>query len=194
MMNKMSITQITLPTAAQSQLDNYNGSRMVARSSYSVPQGTNWAIIGLVLVDAATPEDEAALVAALTGLAGISAVGDPRLWGQLPATLETGDTHQCKLHTTVTLGCTAGTANNNWSLQERKHATVAPPLGKKWLVVNCAVPSPLTNQMSVDTLESACEGIVGVTTAKVLAFGSVPNPATGVVVTVESRMRIDPVT
>ena len=187
----MSLVQITPPTSAQTQLASYNGSGMVAHSSYNVPQGTNWAVIGLVLVDAATPADEDALVAALTGLADISTVGNPRLWGQLPESLEVGDTYECKLHVTVTLGCTTGTPSNKWLLQERKYTTVAPPLGKKWMVCNCVLPAALTNQASVNTLQAACAAIAGITTAKVLVCGSVPSPAAGVVVTVESRMRID---
>ena len=187
----MSLVQITAPSASQQQLDAYNGSQMVARSSYNTPPGKDWAVIVLVLVDAATPAAEAPLVAALEGLAGIVTVANPRLWGQLPASLEIGETYECKLHVTVTTTCTTGTAENNWSLQARQHATTKPPLGKKWVVVNCIIPAALTDQASVDALESACKSIAGVTTAKVVMFGSVPNPANNIIVIVESRMRID---
>jgi len=189
----MTLQIVTEPTAAQNQLSNYNGSSMVARSSYTPSQGANWGVIGLVLGDTVTTGDEDAIVAALEGLAGITSVADPRLWGQLPAELLSGETYEAKLHTTVTLGCTAGTANNQWALQERKHATVKPPLGKKWMVCTCVLPSALTDQASVTALQGAIQAIAGITTAKVMAFGSVPNPATGIVVQVESRMRIDPV-
>jgi len=187
----MTIKQITEPSAAQDQLSDYNGSSMVASSSYTPDQGTDWAVIGLLLVDAATPDDEDAIVAALKGLDSITAVANPRLWGQLPAELLAGETYEAKLHVTVTTGCTAGTANNQWWLQERKHSTAKPPLGKKWIVCNCVLPAALTDQASVDALESACEAIAGITTAKIMVFGSVPSPATGIVVTVEGRMRID---
>jgi hypothetical protein len=195
----MTLLQPTEPTAAQDQLNDYNSSVMVKRASYSPSAGMHYAMIGLVLADAAVPGDEATLVADIVALAGITSVGNPRFWGQIPSTLhvnpggEDPDTHEAVLYSTANLGCVTGTTNNNFSLSDRRHGTVKPPLDKKWMVINVVLPGGFADQAAVDVLETALEGVTGVTTAKVLLFGQVPDAAVSVSLSVETRVRIDPV-
>lgn len=194
----MTLQQITEPTAAANQMEDYNSSAMVGRASYSPAPGTKWAVVGLVLDDNMTTADEATLVVSIESLASVIAVANPRFYGVFPAILYINEgletpTHEAWLHSTVRLSCITGFANNQFTLIEQRHTTIKPPLGKKWIVCNCVVSSLPTNQTEVNAFQTALEAIMGITTAKLLAWGIVPAISTNISVTVEARMRIDPI-
>jgi hypothetical protein len=194
----MALLIITEPSPAETQLRNYNGSWMVQRATYQPGAGLHWAVVGLVLHDAVTANDEAALIAAIEGLAAIVAVADPRVFGQLPAVLEVNaglaePTHDITLHSTIRAAYVNGFIANNYSVVDQRHATVQPPLGKKWMVCNCVVAASPISQAEIDAVQASLVALAGITEAKVLSWGTVPLTATGISLAVETRMRIDPI-
>jgi len=195
----MTIVEIVEPSEAQRQLALYNrASDMVKRADYTPPAGTAWAVVGLVLVDAATPANETTLINAMTALAEITAVANPRIWGELPSAIlinpEGGDpTHECKLCVESLLSARVGYGGDRQSLQQRKYEEVSPPLGKKWIVCNVVLAAPIAQAADIVALEAALTGIAGVTVAEHLIDGVVPENATGAKLSITTRMRIDPI-
>ena len=181
-------------TAATEQINDYNShGPLVRQAIYSPPAGTEWAMIGLVLADAAVTDDESTLVSDIEALAGISSVANPRFWGQMPASILVGVTHEGKLVSEAVLTCKTGFPSNQFDIQKRLFGIVKPPVNKKWMVVNCVLPGAFADQAAVTAIETALEGITGITTAKLLLTDNVPSLATNISLTVTTRMRIDEV-
>ena len=196
----MTVLQIEETSSAQIQLRTYNeASAMIKRPTYSPPAGTAWAVVGCVLADAATPADvDSTLVPAIEALSEVTSVADPRIWGQTPATLEINPeapadpTHEIKIHCNANLSCQIGTAGDKYSYSERRSETQKPPLGKKFIILNIVVPAKL-DATSKSALEAAITGITGIMVCEHLIDGQVPDDASTVQLTIETRMRIDPI-
>lgn len=195
----MALEILTEPAASQQQLDLYNrsSSSLIKRSTYSPTPGLNWAIIGCVLADAATQDDVPTLVSNIQSLGEVDTVASPQFWGQVPSELlinPSGEaaTHECKLHVSSALSCSVGYGGDTRGLSQKQNETLKPPLNKKWLVLNIVVPSGL-NENRISNLESAVQGVTGITTCEHLVDGTVPDNASSVSLQISTRMRIDPV-
>lgn len=195
----MALEVLTEPAASQQQLDLYNRSStsLIKRATYSPSAGLNWAIIGCVLADVATQEDVPTLVSNIQALGEVDNVVSPQFWGQIPSELlinPSGEdaTHECKLHVSSNLSCTVGYGGDTRGLSQKQNETITPPLNKKWLVLNVVTPSGM-NENRISNLESAVQGVTGITTCEHLIDGTVPSNASQCSLQISTRMRIDPV-
>jgi hypothetical protein len=196
----MTLEIIQETDAAQQQLDLYNkASQMVKQKTYNVNAGLTWVVVGLVLADTATPADEQTLVDAITALPEVTLVADPRFWGQTPASLlinpdaPADPTHEALLCTEARVAGQIGYGGDVRSFSETQFESLAPPLNKKWLVCNLVLPAPLSTEQMITDLETALEGVTGITTAEHLIGGTIPANASGTQIVITTRMRIDPV-
>lgn len=193
----MAVIQLAEPDAGASQKDVYNsnvGGSLNRMVSVDVPGGIHWAVVGIVLADVATPADvEATLVPAVVALAEVTSVNGDQLYGVVPATIQAAS-HEAVLNVTASMSGLVNDGNGGtYTEVTRKHNTVKPPVGKKWVVLCCRVPASLDNA-GVLALKNAIDGIAGTTTVKVLLDGSTPARATGDVrVDIAAHLRIEAV-
>jgi hypothetical protein len=121
------------------------------------------------------------------------------VWGQLPATLlinpdpPDDPTHEAKLLVSGASSGNIGPVGDKRAWSERQMEVVKPPLGKKWLVCNCVFPASVSTAQEISDLQDALEGITGVTSAYHLIGGTMPTDVTQGQVSIEVRMRIDPI-
>jgi hypothetical protein len=194
----MTIAKATLKTSAQQQVELWNSAGPhVIQQTYAPPAGTNWAIVGLVMADAFDPDtDETTIVNAVEALSEVTTVGNPRIYGQTDADIEINPeapedpTHEWVLLVNSTMSMQAGTAGDKRTRVERELERVKPPSGKQWLVLNLVVPSPL-DAAGIAVLESAIQGVTGITTCEHLIDGTVRADATQVSLQIEARIRLD---
>jgi hypothetical protein len=188
----MAVDEIVEVSDANKQLDTYNrASGMVKRKSYSPSPGTAWAIVGCVVGDAAVPGDIPAIVTLIEALAEVTSVVGDQVFGQMPTTILAAD-HEAWLLVSGALSGQRGFGGDTFAYSERRTERVKLPLDKKWAVLALVLPAEL-DQAGIATLEAAIEGVAGVTTCEHLIDGLVPANATGVSLTTEIRMRIDPI-
>jgi len=147
--------------------------------------------LGLVLNDVVVQGDEDTLVADLEGLSGITNVADPRFWGQAPSSILAAD-HEFKVIIISRLTCMVGYNTDLRAHREEENETIKPLVNKKFMVVNCVIPVEL-GQSGIAALESAVEGICGITTCEHLIGGVVPVNASNINLNINSKMRIDPI-
>ena len=195
----MALEILTEPSEAQQQMDLYNRSStsLIKRSTYSPPAGTNWVVMGCVLADVATTGDVSTLVSNIQSLGEVDSVASPQFWGQVPSELfinPSGEdaTHECKLLVESNLACTVGYGGDTRGFSQKQNENIKPPLNKKWLVLNAIIPSGL-NENRISNLESAVEGVAGITTCEHLVDGTVPENASSARLSITTRMRIDPI-
>jgi len=195
----VTVVKAELKSAAQQQLSLWNESGPhVLRTTYTPTAGLSWCVVGCVMADAFDPDGhEAALVAGIVALANVTAVAQPRLYGETPATIEVNPeppedpTHEVVLHTSSALSCTMGPVTDRRS----KYRPVKPPVAKQWMVLNLVLTGPL-DTAGIAALEAAIEAIqIGgqqaVTQCEHLIGDTVPADATGISLAIESRIRID---
>lgn len=197
----MTLEIIQETDAAQQQLDLYNrASNMVKRSSYNVNAGLTWAVIGLILDDSVTTDDEATLVSAIEALSEVNVVGDPRFWGQTPSSVlinpdaPADPTHEVLVYSEARVVGQIGYGADLRSFSETQVEAVKPPVNKKWLVFNAMLAAPLASAQDVLDLEAALEGIGGgtvVTKAEHLIGGTIPSNASNTSIQITTRMRIE---
>jgi len=192
----MAIIALSEPTAAQQQKEIFNrnvGGNLNQRAEFSVPAGVHWAVVGCVVADAATPSDVTnTLVPAIEGLAQVTSVNGDQFWGQVPASIEAPD-HECVL--TVTSRCVAGIGPGGDYFEQATQGVeqLKPPVGKKWFVAVLRVPDAM-DDAKIAALESAIQGITGITTCEHLIDGSVSDRATAnATLVISAHMRIDAV-
>lgn len=191
----MAVLQTSYPSADVIQKEIYNtnlGGQLNLRAEFSVPAGISWAVVGTVLVDAATPADvTSTLIPAIEALAQVTSVNGDQVWGQIPSTIQMAD-HECKVHVTSRMTMQIGTTDV-FSQVIENYETIKPPVNKKWCIFVLRVPSAL-NDSAITALESAIEGITGVTTCEHLIDGTVSSRASaGANLVINVHMRIDPI-
>lgn len=193
----MAVIELAEPDVGQTQKDTYNsniGGGLNRLVTVTVPGGIHWAVVGIVLADAATvPDIEATLIPAIEALAEVTSVNGDQVYGVVPATIEATN-HEAVVNVTASMTGAINDGNGGTYIETtRKHNTIKPPLGKKWVVLCCRVPAALDNA-GVAALRTAIDGITGTTTVKVLLDGSTPARATGdVQVNIAAHLRIEPV-
>lgn len=183
----MTVDQIAETDAGQQQLRTYNSaSSMIKRNTWNAPAGTHWAIVGCVLADAAVPGDvDATLVPAIEALAEVTSVLDPRVWGQAPAQLLADSTpsapteYELRVLVEAALSGTIGFGGDVRNISERQTEQIKPPVNKKWMVVLLTLPSAISQASDISDLETAIEGITGITNCEHLIDGSVPTAGEG---------------
>jgi hypothetical protein len=168
----MAVLQLVEPTDDILQLAKYNsniGGQLNRYVNLSVPADVAWAVVGLVLVDAATPESVVnVLIPAIEALAEVTSVNGNQLYGQIPDTIEPAG-YEAVLHVSSFMTANIG-SGDVFIERTQAHETVKPPVGKKWCVALLRLPSEL-DDTKIAALESALEGITGVTTAEHLIDG-----------------------
>jgi hypothetical protein len=191
---------ITETPPAQQQLDLYNkASSMVKRSTYNVNAGLSWAVVGLVLNDAVTTDDEDDLINSIMGLSEVTTVANPRFWGQTPPAIlinpggSEPDTHQTILCVESFVTGNIGYSADVRSFQDIQFESIEPPLNKKWIVCNMVVPAHLASAQMITDLETALVGVTGVTLAEHLVGGVIPDNASNTQIKITTRMRIEPI-
>lgn len=196
----MTLAIITEPSAAQQQTDLFNrASRMVVTKTYTPPAGTAWTVVGMVLADAVTTDNELALVAAMTTLAEITNVANPRFWVPTPSEILINpgggepDTHQLVLSTEARWAGNRGYGGDVVLFDGHQYEELSPPLGKNLFVCNCRLPAKITSAQMIADLEGALVGITGINVAEHLIGDVVPVNALGVSLKITTRMRIDPI-
>jgi len=189
----MAVIQTSEPSSADLQKDTYNrglGS-LIVRQSFLVPADTSWAVVGTVLAGAATPAGvESTLQPAIEALSEVTSVNGDKIWGQVPATIEAAD-HEPQLTVSSVLTYEEkGATGKTFTRQEKSNRTATLSAGMKWVVWVLRVPAPLTRTL-IDALESAMEGITGITNAVHLIDGTVSDGASGaatLVITAQVRI------
>ena len=190
----MAVIQFFSPSAEQLQIVQFNsniGAGLRLQNSFAAPGGIHFAIVGLVLVDAANPANvESTLLPAITALAEVTAVHGDTLFGQIDPTVPPSNEFVVIVSTTINGEEGSGGSNAGYTI--RKTSSVNPPLDKKFVIVNLRVPSAL-NGTSFGALETALAGLTGVTTARILTIGTVPTLTIGnSTIEVQSAIRIEP--
>jgi len=201
----MAIVKATLKTAADQQLNLWNSSGPhVLRATYTPTAGMSWCVLGCVMADVFDPDaHENAVVNDIQALAAVTAVANPRLYGETPATIDINPeapadpTHEVVLLVESNLAYGVGAVNDKRGRIIRENERVKPPVGKKWLVLNCIIPTPL-DTAGIAALEAAVEGVeIGgvqaVTTCEHLIGDTVPSDASAISLSIEARVRIDPI-
>ena len=209
----MTIKKATANDSGQMQLKRWNDTGPhIVRHTYTPAAGTAYGVLGLVLADGVDIDtDEAALVAAMTALATVTAVANPRLYGESEASIEVNpggedpDTHGWWLGSSVDSSYRVGVPGRTRGHTEKESQRQLVPDGKKWLVCNMVLPAYIDEDASaVTALESALVGVTGITTARYLIGGQIRADAQiadpenegewldKANVKVESRLRIDP--
>lgn len=174
----MAVAVLAEPSEAVVQRAIYNqnlGGSLKKSTSFSVPAGTHWAAVGLILADAATPEAvETTLVPAIAALSEVTSVHGDQVYGQIPVSVaEAG----FEFVVTVASQVVAKIGGTDYFDQVvRATETITPPLGKKWVIVLCRLPAALTSA-GITALESSLQGINGVTTAEHLIDGTISTRA-----------------
>lgn len=189
----MAVLQTSEPDSDVLQKETYNrglGS-LIVRQTFSVPADTSWAVVGTVLVGAATPGDvETTLEPAIESLSEVTSSNGDKIWGQVPATIEAAD-HEPQLNVASVLSYEEkGATGKTFQRQEKSNRTVTLSASMKWVVWVLRVPDPLTRTL-IDALESAMEGITGITNAVHLIDGTVSDGASGaasLVITAQVRI------
>lgn len=193
----MGIVQLSEPTVAQLQKEVYNrnlGGSLNRSTSFSVPAGVNWAVVGCVLADAATPSGVLdTVVPGIEALAEVTSVHGDQLYGELPASLDVAD-HDFVLFVTSNCNYDIGVGGDTFKKVSRVTETVNLPVGKKWCVVILRVPDPL-DATKVSALESAIQGVTGVTLCEHLIDDSISDRAVSDAdLRIVTHVRIEPTT
>jgi hypothetical protein len=189
----MAVIETSEPSAAGQQLADYNqniGGNIIKRLSFSVPADTHWCIIGTVLADAAVPADvTSTLIPAIEALPEVTSVNGDQIWGQIPSSILTVD-HAAILYVSTDMQVNLGTGDT-FSTRTQATESVVPPVNKKWCVIVLRVPSAL-DDTSIATLETAIEGITGITTCEHLVDGTVSSRASAnATLAVAAHVRIE---
>ncbi len=191
----MSVLEISEPSSDQSQLATYNsniGGGLKLKNEFLAPADVNYAIVGLVLVDGATAAGVAStLVPDIEALTEVTSVNGDQVFGQTPASVPTD--FETTVNVQVDIKSAVGTGGDTFSNSERKFEKIKPPNDKKWVVVNLRVPTDL-DALAITALESALEGITGVTTAEHLVSGFINSLTVGNAnIVITTHVRIDPI-
>ncbi len=191
----MAVLEISEPSADVTQLVTYNnniGGGLKLRNEFSAPADVSYAIVGLVLVDAATAASVVStLVPAIVALAEVTSVNGDQIFGQTPATVPTD--FETTVNVQVDIRSEVGTGGDTFTNAERKFEKIKPPNAKKWVVVNLRVPTDL-DAAAITALESALTGITGVTTAEHLVSGVINSLTVGNAdIAITAHVRIDAV-
>ena len=209
----MTIKKATANDSGQMQQKKFNDTGPhIVRHTYQPAAGTAFGVLGLVLADGVDIDtDEAALVAAIVLLAEVTAVANPRLYGESEADIEVNPeapadpTHGWWLGTSVDANATVGVPGRTRGHSEKESQRQLVPNGKKWFVCNMVLPANVDQDATaLAALEAALVGVTGITTARYLVGGQVRDDAKiadpenegewldKANVKVESRLRIDP--
>ena len=190
----MSVIELSEPTVAQQQLAHHNqniGGLLNGSAEFNVPANIAWCVVGTVVADAATPADVPTLKTAIEALAEVTSVNGNQLWGQIPSTILAVN-HEAVLHVTSQMSANIGSGGDVFRERIKAHETVKPPLNKKWCVWILRVPAAL-DATKIAALETALEGITGISTAEHLIDGLTSARQSGnAALTVSAHLRIDP--
>ena len=191
----MTVIETSEPTAAVQQTTNYNtntGGNLNKSVTFSVPVGTSWAIVGTVLGDAVVPGDIASLITSIEALTEVTSVNGDQVFGRIPSSILAVD-HECIVYVTSTMAVTIGLGGDTFPKTIKNSETVKPPVDKKWCIFALRVPDPL-DDAKITSLESAMEGITGITTAEHLIDDTVSSrAAAAAILNVGVHMRIEPI-
>ncbi len=193
----MPVVATAEPTAADQQKAVYNaniGGQLNIRKTYSVSAGTPWCVVGTVVSFAATPAlVESTLVPAIAALGEVTSVNGDQLYGNPPAIALPG-TDELVLYVSSELSTTIGSGINAFARMARSTKSIKPPAGKKWCVFALRLAVTL-DAAKITTLQTAMEGIAGITTAIVLVHGTIDTMVSGnASLTIRAHARIEETT
>jgi len=191
----MAVIETSVPSADDQQKAVYNaniGGQMNISKTYSAPASTPWCVVGTVVVDAATAASiESTLVPAIAALAEVTSVNGDQLYGPAPSGALPA-AHEVVLYVSSDLSTTIGTGTNAFTRIARSTKNIKPPAGKKWCVFVLRLPATL-DATKIATLQTAMEGIAGITTAVVLVHGTIDSmAASNASLTIHAHARIEP--
>ena len=186
--------ELSEPAAALVQKQSYNqnvGGGLNKSTSFAVPVGTAWGIIGTVLNDVVEIGDLDTIEAAIGALAQVTSV-NARCWLQTPASIEAAD-HECVVYVATRQSEAVGPGGDYFERYTDQRKTLKPPNGKKCAIWALRLPAEL-DDTAITALELAMQGVTGIALAEHLVDGvvSARAPAAGTL-SVNVFMRIDPV-
>ena len=192
----MAIQELTPMSAAEQQIIAFNNAAgAVERNTFSLPTDTAFAVFGTLVADGMVVGDVPTMEGLFEALDEITNA-EPLQWGQAPAEIliDSGEaTHETQLAIDVLFSQVVGFGgdkgqNENRNLTPRQ--LIKPPLGKK-LIIWGAVVRDYLDQDRIVELETAVEGVTGVTSFHLLVKGETDAELVGAAaVAVTAQLRI----
>jgi len=137
------------------------------------------------------PDDVPALVTGVEALGTVTAVYGDQLCGQIPAVIETAD-YQANLHVASVCTTSEGTGGDVFGSQIQLRRYQPIPTDNKWCMFLLRLPSAL-DIAAASALETALQGVAGITTAKVLLYDSTSAEQSGAGnIEFSSHVRLEP--
>jgi hypothetical protein len=174
----MTVIETSEPSAAIQQLTIYNsniGGDLNKKATFSVPAGTSWAIVGVVLDNTVVPGDIASLITSIEALTEVTSVNGDQIFGQIPSSILVTD-HEAIVYVTSRMNIVIGTGGDTFPKTINNFESVKPPVNRKWCIFALRVPAPL-DDTKIATLETAMEGITNIDIAEHLIDDTVSSRA-----------------
>ena len=193
----MAVVQLSEPTDDVVQKNNYNsnvGGNLNKRVQSSVSSEQAYAVVAGILGASVTPEQiENQIVPDIAALATVTDVIGDQLAGIGPTAIIPAD-HECRLYiTTMSGGDVSGGAGESFGRTVKGTANFKVIVDRKWAIFSLLVPDVL-NTAEIDTLEAEIATVTGVTLARHITDGVVPErQSEPSPLYVNAHMRIEPI-